>query len=1034
MKKSIHSMICICICAILLFSAMPVYATGLSTGSSDISGQSSSMPVVVSLGDSYSAGEGIEPYYDQYSDQYAGPTYKYTSEDWIAHRSTLAWPGFLKFNGVQLNEVRATNPSVSVGLHPALGAENGSWYFAAVSGAVSENIYSENNDDRQEKTVKQPLNDISFDAKVYDNRTYSLNFQIDAITSLEDPTAVDYVTLTLGGNDVGFVDIVTEAILGSKYVNMSVSGLKGKLLEKLNTFWETGDESTPLADKLENTYLEILEKASSATLIVAGYPQLIHINSDKSTDSWSISYEEARLIDSAVSIFNSYLEEIISSRLIGYNAVFVDVQDAFKGHEAYSGEPFINGLTLGHEENVDTSGSGFFVNSASFHPTKEGAQAYASAVQSVLDALIEDQQSTYNTDFRLSVYDVNNEAYGDYTINIEGKKYISIGTLAIEQLWNGDYSETITVTDTTPISLELPEGEYKITVVDSADSSKFLEKQIKVRKSSENTELQLYTIFRNSQENAAQSNNAFGVFDLANIPTDAVEFNGHYYYLYDFAGLANEEQNTWENALAYCQGLNGYLATITSEEENEFLFNYMKECGYESAYFGLADSASEGTWTWCNGETVSYTNWASGEPGGRTSENYGMFYYKYPNGTWNDGDFKNTTTNNGGTAFICEWGKYEVETQEPATPTRTTSDERDIVLVLDVSGSMSGTPMAETKKASINFIETILEEDASIGIVTYDNYASRASDFSVNKSSLEDIVSGIYDGGGTNIEAGLREAQSMLSSSNAKKKIIVLMSDGEPNDGKEGDALVAYADEIKEDGVVIYTLGFFESLGGYKSSAQQLMERIASDGCHYEVANADDLVFFFGDIADQLNGQKYIYVRIACPVDVTVTYHGETLSSAEDDLNTRTDFGTLSFEENEGSSYDSDDDRIKVLRLKEGVDYDVQIVGTGRGIMDYTIGFMDENGDYSDFRTFENIKITKQTVIDTEAKVSDETVLLIDNDGDGKYDVKLRAEENGYGEEVKQVPWLYIAIGGTVIIFVIIVIAALNARKKRKVN
>lgn len=363
---------------------------------------------------------------------------------------------------------------------------------------------------------------------------------------------------------------------------------------------------------------------------------------------------------------------------------------------------------------------------------------------------------------------------------------------------------------------------------------------------------------------------------------------------------------------------------------------------------------------------------------------------------------------------------------------RTTSDERDIVLVLDTSGSMSGNPMEETKKAAINFVNTILEEDASIGVVNYEDSAQELSDFSINKNYLTEIVADISSGGGTNIEAGLAEAKSMLNSSNAKKKIIVLMSDGEPNSGKEGEDLIAYADEIKNDDILIYTLGFFENMGGSKSTAQYLMEQLASDGCHYEVASADDLIFFFEDMADQINGQKYIYIRIACPVDVSVTYNGETLCSAEGDLNVRTDFGTLTFEDNENVADTDKDERIKVLRLKEGVDYNMQIVGTGRGMMDYTIGFMDENGDYNDFRRFEDVKISKQTVIDTVAAVSDESILNIDEDGDGKYDLKLRAEENGYGEEVKISGWLYVSICGGVALLVVIALIVVKTRKSKK--
>lgn len=527
-----------------------------------------------------------------------------------------------------------------------------------------------------------------------------------------------------------------------------------------------------------------------------------------------------------------------------------------------------------------------------------------------------------------------------------------------------------------------------------------------------------------------QAGKTGGKFELTDIPSDSVEFNGHWYKVIQDNGISD-----WNAALQYCNAQNGYLATITSAEENDFLYSYITQEGYSSAYFGLSDAASEGKWTWNNGEEVSYTNWHRNEPNSENSnEDYALFYYKYSDGTWNDGDFGNRTVNDG-TAFICEWGEYTVAsgTASAQEPIRTTSDERDIILVLDVSGSMSGTPMTETKKASANFINTILDEDASIGIVTYDNSSYMLSDFSVNKSSLTNAVSNISDGGGTNIEAGLAEARSMLNTSGAKKKIIVLMSDGDPTQGKEGDALISYADEIKDDGITIYTLGFFESLGSYKSSAQILMEGIASDGCHYEVASADNLVFFFEDVADQINGQKYIYIRIACPVNVSVTHNGETLCSAEDDLNVRTDFGTLTFEDNEDVNNANEDDRIKVLRLKEGADYDVRIVGTGHGLMDYTIGFMDENGDYSDFRRFENIKITRRTEIGTVAAVSKESVLNIDEDGDGKYELKLRAEENGYGEEVEKSILIYVvAVSGAVLLLLIVILIVRKSRKNKK--
>lgn len=391
-------------------------------------------------------------------------------------------------------------------------------------------------------------------------------------------------------------------------------------------------------------------------------------------------------------------------------------------------------------------------------------------------------------------------------------------------------------------------------------------------------------------------------------------------------------------------------------------------------------------------------------------------------------------SNNNTLVFKTDFGKSNENSAESVENTSNVvnmSDERDIVLTLDTSGSMSGQPLEETKEASIKFVDTALAESANVGIVTYEGSAEKQSDFTRAKQTLNDAIDKLNSNGNTNIEDGLKTAYEMLEKGNAKKKIIVLMSDGEPNAGKVGEELISYANKIKDSGIIIYTLGFFENMSGSKTNAQILMEQIASEGCHYEVANAEDLIFFFDDIADQINGQRYIYVRIACPVDVTISYGGEILSSDKSNLNTRTEFGSLTFEESENDSSESADNRIKILRLKEGVDYNVQILGTDRGEMNYTIGFMDDEGEYSDFRTFEDIPVTNRTVVDTTATVDDKTILNIDNDGDGRYDVRMRAEANGLGEEVLIIPWRYIITIGLVLVGGIIAIYVLR-RKYRK--
>ena len=206
--------------------------------------------------------------------------------------------------------------------------------------------------------------------------------------------------------------------------------------------------------------------------------------------------------------------------------------------------------------------------------------------------------------------------------------------------------------------------------------------------------------------------------------------------------------------------------------------------------------------------------------------------------------------------------------------------------------------------------------------------------------------------------------QLLGSAAQDRRRIVVLMSDGLPNDGRTGDELVAYVDSLKQDGVKVYTLSF-----GDDEQGRALLAQLASEGCSFNANNTDELEGFFSDIADEISGTAFIRAELACPVDVTVTLNGETLSSDPDRLCTRTSFGSLTIEE----APEGDGTTTKVLRLREGEPYDIQITGTDTGTMDYTIGFMDENGDYTDSRSFPQIGVTPTTRMETRAERADET-------------------------------------------------------------
>lgn len=358
---------------------------------------------------------------------------------------------------------------------------------------------------------------------------------------------------------------------------------------------------------------------------------------------------------------------------------------------------------------------------------------------------------------------------------------------------------------------------------------------------------------------------------------------------------------------------------------------------------------------------------------------------------------------------------------------RVTSDVRDVILVLDTSGSMEGTPLRETKEAACSFIETVLQSGASIGVVSYDNYAEIRADFSMNEYDLKNTVNDLYVGGKTNTEDGLLKAEGMLLNSHAKKRIIVLMSDGRANKGRTGEELIAYANSLKEQGLIIYTLGFFEDLyGSNLTEAQDSMERIASPGCHFEVDEAENLRFFFDDVAGQVTGEKYIYIRIACPVDVEVSYGGETLSSLMN--RNRCSFGTLTYEEGEESAWYGDN-RTKILRLREGADYDIRINGNGEGTMNYTMGFMNGDNEYTDLREIKDVPITENTVIKGNSDRNKPTELYVDNDGDGKVDQTYSA---GGPEQKTDLTFLiWIGLGVVVLAGAAVTLILLLKRKKR---
>lgn len=367
-----------------------------------------------------------------------------------------------------------------------------------------------------------------------------------------------------------------------------------------------------------------------------------------------------------------------------------------------------------------------------------------------------------------------------------------------------------------------------------------------------------------------------------------------------------------------------------------------------------------------------------------------------------------------GTATITAELESGGKTITKSTEVRVASKGRDTVLVLDVSGSMSGTPMNEMKKSAVKFCEDLLTDEYNnrVGIVCFDN-GINTYDLTNDITGLTSYINGLSTGGSTNMEEALVNAENMLDNSGNTEHIknIVIMADGLPNRGKKStsgssgiqsgsgfNTSSEYADAVVDTAQLImqkynmYSLGFFHSLSSSDyDNCNLLMSKLTNmpEGYH-EVQKAEDLQFEFGAIATNITDGSKIVINIACPVDVTVSYGGETLSSSSENFNDKATFGTLQLLGN--------DKDIKILSLDSDKQYDVNLNGTGEGTMDYSVNYVNADDEITDYRNFSSVPITKTTVINSSTENSTTVNLNIDNDGDGNVDVVWEAGSKGEGK------------------------------------
>ena len=259
----------------------------------------------VALGDSYSSGEGAGDYLDGTDDE-------------------SFWPW-----GHDPNVCRRSKNAYSASVYATFDFK-GDYIFGACSGGIINDYYQDNHGGNEGEGPQR-----------------------DHIT---DDTSL--VTVSMGGNDFGFADVLQSCIIG------------GSCDTEEHTK-EVDAQIDAEIDRLAQLYRDMAADAPpDARILVIGYPQLFPDPEDitNGSDSFIGENEQAWLNDRGAHA-NEAIQEAI--RRSGTDVEYVDVSGALKGHEVGTDDPWINDLDLGD----------FPVSRGSFHPKAEGQAAIAALVQ-----------------------------------------------------------------------------------------------------------------------------------------------------------------------------------------------------------------------------------------------------------------------------------------------------------------------------------------------------------------------------------------------------------------------------------------------------------------------------------------------------------------------------------------------------------------------------------------------------------------------------------------------------------------------------
>ncbi|MEM8670514.1 MAG: vWA domain-containing protein [Planctomycetota bacterium] len=190
---------------------------------------------------------------------------------------------------------------------------------------------------------------------------------------------------------------------------------------------------------------------------------------------------------------------------------------------------------------------------------------------------------------------------------------------------------------------------------------------------------------------------------------------------------------------------------------------------------------------------------------------------------------------------------FGVEFFEPQSLAAATYIERDVVLVVDRSGSMRGQKFQDLSNAIDIFTETLNQTpvDEHVGLASYSSQASEDVQMTEDMSEITRGVDSLNVGGFTSISRGMQAGANVMNNGRGEQfveRTLIVMTDGKHNRGVEPSTVAV---ELAAEGMQIYTITF--GSGADRDRMQDVAE--IGGGRHYHADNGLELEQVYKEIA-----------------------------------------------------------------------------------------------------------------------------------------------------------------------------------------